>query len=186
MGQEGQRRTATAGRDAVGNMPNSRQAHDDTRRSNLTIINELSVCRSSPSSALPVARTRTLTPVGHHEPRWCDHIPSPPSHPFSYQRKRNFFANVATPGEYKQVGRAAGDVCECNTSALQRPCIVVYQVVYEGRSKSFEPDYLPLNFRVKKCYWPQNNGFLLVFCEKILSSVYFARYNVLKVVRLTL
>ena len=25
---------------------------------------------------------------------------------------------------------------------------------YEGRSKSFEPDYLPLDFWAKKCYWP--------------------------------
>jgi len=26
--------------------------------------------------------------------------------------------------------------------------------IYEGRSKSFEPDYLPLDFWAKKCYWP--------------------------------
>ena len=42
--------------------------------------------------------------------------------------------------------------------------------IYEGRSKSFEPDYLPLDFWAKKCYWP-SKGLLLVFFEKILSSV---------------
>jgi len=28
------------------------------------------------------------------------------------------------------------------------------KVYYEGRSKSFEPDYRPLDFWPKKCYWP--------------------------------
>jgi len=29
-----------------------------------------------------------------------------------------------------------------------------HSAVYEGRSKSFEPDYLPLHFWAKKWYWP--------------------------------
>jgi len=59
-------------------------------------------------------------------------------------------------------------------------------LTYEGRSKSFEPDYLPLGF------WAKNvtglsNGLLLVFFEKSSRLfVSFARYNVLKVVDLTL
>ena len=32
--------------------------------------------------------------------------------------------------------------------------LIFTQLLYEGRSKSVEPDYLPLDFWAKKCYWP--------------------------------
>ena len=35
-------------------------------------------------------------------------------------------------------------------------------VSYEGRSKSFEPDYLPLDFWAKKCYWPQQRSLISI------------------------
>jgi len=31
---------------------------------------------------------------------------------------------------------------------------MAFGLEYEGQSKSFEPDYLPLDFWAKKCYWP--------------------------------
>ena len=34
--------------------------------------------------------------------------------------------------------------------------------VYEGRSKSFEPDYLPLDFWAKKCYWPYQRSLISI------------------------
>jgi len=46
-------------------------------------------------------------------------------------------------------------LCDCKsdtlTMAQPKPRTLGY---YEGRSKSFEPDYLPLDYWTKNCYWP--------------------------------
>jgi len=44
---------------------------------------------------------------------------------------------------------------------LHQTTLVIKQS-YEGRSKSFEPDYLPLDFWAKKCYWPYERSLISI------------------------
>ena len=43
---------------------------------------------------------------------------------------------------------------------------------YEGRSKSFEPDYLPLDFWAKKCYWPLQRSLISMLWKNLVVCLF--------------
>jgi len=83
---------------------------------------------------------------------WCPHL----CHPI-------IFTPDALPGTtlpiYPGLGQAP-NMLACIHGGLKRTMqynikrLLYNNAVYQGRSKSFEPDYLLLDFWAKKCYWP--------------------------------